>query len=254
MAENSIPANSDLPVKPLDGQNDIGWAYAGAETDDYITDFVKFAATTSGPVADLGCGPGHNVKLLLNAGTKSIIANDINEDHLKKFYKTLSEEETERAVALRGSALTLNKIIKTGTLGGILAANLVHFLHPSEVRNAFRLFYELLAPGGKLCVIAFSTRCGVAVGSQDLIRQRRKDGAEWPGLVTADFQEPTKRDEASSEMVYKVLLNPEELRREAEAAGFHVEKAGFVPRPDYPAWFSIGTQPGMSSGLTAVKP
>ena len=238
------------PALSNDG-NDMGWTYTGPDVDEYLQDFIQFAGSLEDgfPVADVGCSIGHNAKHLLAAGTKSVIANDINEDYLKVFYNSLSNEQTERVVALRGNALTLNKVIKSGSLGGILAVNLLHFFHPNEVKNAFKLFFDLLKPSGKLYIATFSSKCGLTDG--DLSDKRRTAGDEWPGLVTSGHQNHGNDQNAS---VYRLFLDPEDLEREAKQVGFEVEKCGVVARPDYPEWFCVDGQPGLSACLTAIKP
>jgi len=178
-----------------------------------------------------------------------VIANDLSEDHLKVLHDSLSYHEQERIKIIHGDALDLGNVIGENCLAGILAANWLHFLEPADVRRAFKMFFKLLRPDGKLCVTTCGTNNGFFRGVAQLAAERKANGDKWPGLVSKDQYEGGFKDQ-SPERVN--LMDPDVLEREAKLAGFTVVKTGFVNLGAVFEGFRAGGQEG--SGLLAVKP
>ena len=176
--------NNGLHIKTV---NKMGFMFVG-EKDEYVKEFLKFCATADGPVADLGCAFGHKSKQMLDAGAKTVIANDLAEEHLTYFAGTLTEEERKRVILLPGDALTVLTDLEAGSLAGILAANWLHFLSGDDVRRVFQLFYRSLKPGGVLVVITASQKCGLMKDQIPAVEQRKAAGDEWPGTYVDEHQ------------------------------------------------------------------
>jgi SAM-dependent methyltransferase len=119
---------------------------------------AAFAETVSGPVADLGCGPGHITAHLNGLGCAA-------------FGVDLSPEMV--AVARRsypalpfsvGDMTALD--ITTGSLGGIVAFYSVIHLPPHRLPVALAEFARVLAPGGQ-ALLAFQTGTGERLHQTD---------------------------------------------------------------------------------------
>ncbi|OQV25651.1 hypothetical protein BV898_00586 [Hypsibius exemplaris] len=229
--------------------NQMGFMNIGP-SDEYVSEFVRFSATADGPVADLGCAFGHKAKLMLDAGAKTVIANDIAKEHLDVFEQTLSEEERKRVILLPGDAIKACSELEAGSLAGVLAANWLHFLEGSDVRKVFGLFYRVLKPGGLLVVVTASHKCGLIKDQGELLRQRIEAGDEWPGWISnAQIQGTTEQKMIPGHMQF---IEPEQLVREAKLAGFEVKKYSHVARHDYPEFYRFDGRE--ASGLVAFKP
>ena len=213
--------------------NQMGFMYD--LNDEYVNAFIQYAGTVNGTILDTGCAFGATTKRLLQAGATDIIANDLSPEHLQILTDSLAEKEAKCVRVIPGDALDLARVIPENSLAGILAANWLHFLQPADVQRAFTTFFRLLRPGGKLCVITFSTTNGYFKETWEGVRRRKAAGDEWPGLI-GDF----------------LMMDPDVLEREAKRAGFRVEKCGFWNFGEVFELFRSNGQEG--SGLLTVKP
>ncbi|OQV15153.1 hypothetical protein BV898_10667 [Hypsibius exemplaris] len=247
VSEKSASANGNLLVKTV---NNMGFQYLGPP-DDYVEDFIRFAATADGPVADLGCAFGRQTRLMLEAGAKSVIANDLAQAHLDALADSLTDGEKARVTLQQGNALDfLSDIQPLDSLSGILAAMWLHFLEGPDVRRAFQLFYRVLQPGGTLVVITGSHQNGLIVSEKTTIAERKAAGNEWPGRVENSRLNYPVRVQFPGHVLF---IEPEELVREARSAGFEILRAGYIERDEsYPEWYRMDGRE--AAGLHALKP
>lgn len=128
-AEYAKQIGNYLPEQPLDR------ALIGA-----FADFARTAA--AGPIADLGCGPGHATAYLRDLG-------------LTAFGIDLSPQMVEQArtahpdLSFEVGSMT-DLAMPDGSLGGIIAMNSIQFIPPEELPALFAGFHRALAPGGEL--------------------------------------------------------------------------------------------------------
>jgi SAM-dependent methyltransferase len=138
---------------------------------------AAFAETVSGPVADLGCGPGHVTAHLHRLGCEA-------------FGVDLSPEMVAVArrahPALSFSVGDMTQLdITSGSLGGIVAFYSIIHLTPDRLPVALAEFARVLAPGGHV-LLAFQTGAG-----------ERVHQAEWHGhAVALDHYRRTPADVA----------------------------------------------------------
>ncbi|XP_055352135.1 uncharacterized protein LOC129598319 [Paramacrobiotus metropolitanus] len=220
--------------------------------DEYFHDFLQFAAQCGGTVADLGCAYGASTKRLLDAGATKVIANDICKEHLDIFYDSLNEMEKKRVQCIPGDALELEKYIPAGSLAGIIAASWLNFLTPEQIKAVFGVFYNLLQPGGKLCILAASCYSDLMESqhAQDVVAKRKAAGDQWPGLWNK--AELYKGPFAHHLPDFMHCLDPDVLSREATARGFKVDKAGHF---DFGSVFQALKVDGREwTGIIATKP
>ncbi|SMC77898.1 Methyltransferase domain-containing protein [Lentzea albidocapillata] len=103
---------------------------------------AAFAELADGPVADLGCGPGH-----LTAHLHSLGLDAFGLD-LSPAMIALAREAHPELRFDQGSMTALD--LADGVLGGILAFYSVIHMPPDELPAVFAEFFRVLAPGGHL--------------------------------------------------------------------------------------------------------
>lgn len=101
-----------------------------------------FAELVTGPVADLGCGPGHLTAHLRTLGL------DVSGLDLSPAMITLAREAHPELRFEQGSMAALD--LEDGVLGGVLAFYSVIHLPPHELPAVFAEFFRVLGPGGHL--------------------------------------------------------------------------------------------------------
>ncbi|MFE7521891.1 class I SAM-dependent methyltransferase [Streptomyces halstedii] len=134
---DTLAADYFAQVPPVSGMDPLNRGMPGV-----FAELVR--ADGSGPVADLGCGPGRTTAHLAGLG-------------LSAFGVDLSPKMVE--VARRnhpglhfteGSMACLD--IASGTLGGIMAWYSVHHTPPGQLPDLFGEFHRVLAPGGRVLI------------------------------------------------------------------------------------------------------
>ncbi|MGW5053701.1 class I SAM-dependent DNA methyltransferase [Actinokineospora sp. NPDC004072] len=110
---------------------------------------AAFADLVTGPVADVGCGPGH-----LTAHLHSLGVDAFGIDLSPAMIATAREAHPH----LRFTEGSLTAIdVPDGALGGILASYSTIHTHPDDLPAAFTEFARALTPGGHLLLGFFAT-------------------------------------------------------------------------------------------------
>lgn len=191
--------------------------------DPYCAEFVTLAKESTRPVADLGVGNGFTTKKLLETGAR-VVANDLKTERLEEISRSLNADERGRLTLAPGDALQL--VIPSASLGGILATRWINVLRPYECRLLMNDFYRWLAPGGILCITAHTPYSNTTKEAVDTYQHRKYIGDEWPGVVTEDMLQESRRGKLwSNDWIYG--YDPDILAREAILAGFKVKKCSF---------------------------
>ena len=99
-----------------------------------------------GPIADIGCGPGHVARYLHDRGAE-VIGIDLSDGMV-----ALAAREQPGIAFRQGSMLALD--LPDGVLGGLIAFYSIIHLTPNELPRGLAEFYRVLRPGG-VALIAF---------------------------------------------------------------------------------------------------
>lgn len=102
-----------------------------------------------GPIADVGCGPGHVTRHLRELG-RDVLGIDLSPRMI-----LVAREWTPEASFQVGSMLALDA--PDGGWGGLVALYSIIHLDPRELSRACAEFHRVLAPGGLLLVSFHST-------------------------------------------------------------------------------------------------
>jgi ubiquinone/menaquinone biosynthesis C-methylase UbiE len=103
-----------------------------------------FASLISGPVLDVGCGPGHRTAYLQGLGLDSF-GIDLSPEMI-----SVARQKYPDLRFSVGSMLDLD--LPDASVGGVLSSYSIIHLPPSEVPVALAEFYRVLAPGGYVLV------------------------------------------------------------------------------------------------------
>lgn len=111
--------------------------------------FAELAAHSKGPVADLGCGPGHVVNYLSEHGLK-VSGYDISPGQLAEASQAFPDLKFEI-----GDLAALDT--DDSSLGGIVARySLIHML-PTRFDSVFAEWHRVLEPGAPVLVSFFAS-------------------------------------------------------------------------------------------------
>lgn len=174
----------------------VAEAYAerfGGELDEKPFDrwlLTRLAAETTGPIADLGVGPGHTTRLLADSGAE-VTGFDLSPEMVRRAREShpgLRFEVTDFARLLRP--------VNAAAWGTIIAWYAAVHLSGSELAPLFGSLARILAPGGRLVV-------ALHAGSE--IRH-----------LTEYLDQPVDLD--------FVLHDPDEIRQAAEQAGLQIDE------------------------------
>lgn len=116
---------------------------------DWLARFAHRAALQTGPVVDVGCGPGHIVDHLCDLGLPAV-GYDISAGQIAKARKTFPG----RTFHL-GDLASLE--IDDASTGGIVSRYSVIHMDPSDLHEAFEEWVRVLAPGAPLLMSFFGS-------------------------------------------------------------------------------------------------
>ncbi len=217
--------------------------------DDYAGEFIEYSGRSGQPAAEIGCAYGIATIAALEQGA-TVTACDMEPRHLKILQERTPEKLREKLTTKLGKLPDLD--LPENTFGSLLCSRVLHFLYGNDVEKSVAKMFRWLQPGGRLFLVA-DTPYGIFRNFIPVFEERLANDVRWPGeLEDPDHYLPFEVPDKSRGPQFLNLLCPEQLTRTAEEAGFVVERAGFIARPDFSG---LGHLDGReNSGLVAVKP
>jgi SAM-dependent methyltransferase len=209
--------------------------------------FIAFARTSAAPVADIGAAYGVATIPALEAGAR-VIAVDLDERHLAILKRRAPAGCLERLQTIPAS-FPESLSFDDDSIGAFLVSNVVNFLAPDRLSLAATRLFDWVVEEGKVFLTAGSPYLGCCKSFVPVYEARKRAGHPWPGHMT---------DVASYAPIWKnmvssmLLPDPETLTRVFRQAGFLIEKAEFLARPELPP--SLQLDGRESVGLVAMKP
>lgn len=202
-------------------------------------------------MADVGCGLGYTTQAILAATRNvprgvAVTAVDLQPTHLSALQERVQECDLPRLTCLAGNVTEV--AFAPGSLDGVLACRVLHFLSGEALRAFFSKCCSWLKQGAPFCMTCETPYIGpmardLALTYDDWF----KAGVEWPGYTEVP---PGYVHENLPHHLH--LLEPRILRREAIRAGFTVHSCDYLPRPYYPT--EMLCEGRESASLIAVKP
>lgn len=222
--------------------NQLG--YSRTQVDAYMEAFIAFAQTSAAPVADIGAAFGVATIPALEAGA-SVIAVDLDERHLEILKSRVSSSCRLRTIV---AEFPEGLRLEDRSIGAFLLSQVLHFLSPARLELAVRRVYDWLVDGGKVYVTAVSPYAAAWQSFVPVYEAARDAGEPWPGFLTdMPRYAPTYKARVSS----MLLLDPDTLSRVFREAGFTIEKAELIARPDLPPHLQLDGRENV--GLIARK-
>lgn len=206
-----------------------GMGYMSAGLDQYSRAFADFAPKAQGKSLDIGAAYGVATLAALEAGA-SVIANDLDERHLKILWERAPAAQRPRLTLMPG-AFPDGLDLPAGTLGAVLICRVMHFFDGPSIERAARKVHAWLAPGGKVFVVSETPYLRTALTFFPTYEARVKAGDPWPGIVENVGAHDPKRSALLPKRMH--LLDEAVLTRVFAQAGFAVEKSGMFARPDF---------------------
>jgi SAM-dependent methyltransferase len=216
--------------------------------DPYVEAFIQFAPMAPGPCIDIGAAYGVATLAALATGAE-VISCDPDERHLQICAERAPVNEQNRLKLLQGS-LPDEIPLEKESVGAIVCSRVLHFLRGDEIERSIQNMFRWLKPNGKVYLIADTPYNQFFKAFQPLYEAQKQRGDPWPGQIDQpSVWIPEKY--ASCLPNYFHTLDPDILTRVCTTAGFHVERAGFFSRLDYPAEALLDGREG--AGIIAYK-
>lgn len=226
-----------------------GTGFMFERMDSYAEEFIEYSGSIDDEVLDMGCAYGVATIAALLAGA-TVRACDLDERHIEilksRVPKKLHTKLTCQQAKLPDADLPANHF------GAIFCSRVFHFLSGDDIDASARNMYHWMKPGGKLFLVA-DTPYGIWRNFIPTWEANRSNGERWPGWMepAMDYL-PFSSSRKSSQIPFMNLQDPDLLARTCTEAGFNVERATFIARPDFSAQ---GRMDGRENcGLLAIKP
>ncbi len=181
--------------------------------------FVALAATAGGPLLEIGAAYGNATLPALRAGG-TVIANDLSATELGVLASAVPDGDRKRLV-LMPARFPDELHLGDGSLSGVLAAQILHFLDGPTVELAFRNVLRWLEPGGAFFVLVMTPSLSFYRTLRPEYEKRARSGERWPGIFDPRLAATPDWKDRLPPMVH--LFERDVLRRCAEEAGFGVE-------------------------------
>ena len=181
--------------------------------------FITHASQAGRPLLDVGAAYGNATLPALATGA-TVIANDLSATELAVL-AAAAPAGSARHLVLAPARFPSELKIGDGSLSGVLAAQVLHFLDGPEVELAFQSVFRWLEPGGKFFVVVMTPSLSYYSGLRPAYNERVARGERWPGLFDPrTVASPEWRDRLPP-LVH--LFEKDLLFRCADEAGFEVE-------------------------------
>jgi SAM-dependent methyltransferase len=161
---------------------------AGKPLDRALLDCLAEQVGPLGPVADIGCGPGHVARYLHERGVPTL-GIDLSPEMVARARRLSPDIPFEQ-----GNMLAL--AAEDASWGGIVAYYSIIHIPPDAVPKALAEFHRVLRPGGRMML-------GFHAGEDELVHQDE----QWGFPIALDYY----------------FYRPETLARYTQAAGFTLE-------------------------------
>lgn len=234
-----------LPSGLIPTLNKMG--YMTQFIDEYSQKFIDDAKYADAPVLEIGAAYGIATLQALSNGAR-VVSNDLDEQHLKILGKICPKELLHNLILLPGK-FPDDINIDDNSIYSILMCRVVHFFTPVEIKQAFKKAFNILAPGGKIYIIADTPYQKNWSKFLATYEQKKRSGEKFPGFIV-------NSDDFITDLAFNLpkmfnFMDTEVLLRELTEVGFLIEKLEYINRLNYPETVRLDGRE--SVGAIAVK-
>lgn len=216
---------------------------------EYIQYFLEYVKFHPGTFLDIGAAFGVATVPAIESGS-SVIANDLDPQHLKVIRSKVSPESQHRLKVIC-APFPGGMDLEENSLDGVLASQILHFLSGEDLENGFKKVFKWLKPGGKF----FTVSCTPYMkGYKSLIPtflKRKKLGQKWPGFFSG-LSETKEFWRVRHLPDHLHFFDDVVLRSALEEYGFEVERCEMYLRANLPK--DIAYDGRENVGAVACKP
>ncbi len=196
------------------------------EVDEYSQEFINYASFfPDRPSLEIGAAYGVASLKALKQGAH-IIANDLDNRHLEILKQQCPQDYKDRLTLLPGN-FPEEIDFEEGSLQAVLACRVFHFFPGDKIIEGLKKIKHWLTDQGKLFIINETPYFGTTKAFIPIYEERKKAGAEWPGLADLNCFDPTKRPFVECTIN---LFDADTLTRALHEAGFKIEKLSYINR------------------------
>lgn len=226
-----------------------GTGFMFERIDAYAEEFIEYSGSIDEEVLDMGCAYGVATIAALQAGAK-VRACDLDKRHIEILESRVPKELRANLTCQQANLPDVD--LPADHFGAIFCSRVFHFLAGDDIDASARNMYRWMKPGGKLYVVA-DTPYGIWRNFIPTWETNRDNGERWPGWMepAVDYL-PYKPSGRSEGPPFMNLQDPDLLARTCTEAGFSVQRATFIARPDFG---EKGRMDGRENcGVLAIKP
>jgi SAM-dependent methyltransferase len=209
--------------------------------DEYTLQFIAYASKQKKPVLEVGATYGAVSIAALEVGA-TVIANDIEPQHLQILYNQTPEHCRSRLTLLPGKfPHVLN--LPNSSLAGCYIARTLGFIEIPDIQRGLKLIYDALVPKGKIFIVSATLYTEALKNVIPIYEKRLLENHEWPGYFT-DLKSLVNERYIPYTPDKLHFLHPPILKRELERVGFVVETAALYAREDFPVYYQFDGREG----------
>jgi len=210
------------------------------------------------PLADIGAAYGTNTIPALERAR--VVAMDMDTQHLEVL-RQRTPPELRPHLETRYGKLPDDLDCAEASFSSILVSEVLHFLSPREVPQAFEELFRLIVPGGKLVLTALSfynlnTEMLGLVPELEAKFRADVDATAFPGWFPDYSMGKSLIPEPYRSHIPDLIhfFSADQLRTLADRAGFDVELARMATPTSYPPFAFCDKYNKEQLGLIARKP
>lgn len=221
--------------------------------------FIEFSITVQ-PVIEMGCAFGNIAIAALEAGTNSLIACDMEQQHLdflrNQIDTSINKLITKQGIFPQGFDFSENSV------SAIHASHILEYLNGEDIDVGLEKFHRWLKPGGKLFILCYTVHI-LELANQKFREeyQRRIDNKiKWPGYLE-DFNKysmmPDNSEPEYGSSAFPTALHFYDLpilKQALEAQGFIIEFAEYLDGKENGAVKDTWHDGREYVGIVALKP